>query len=197
MVNVTISVTEELKAEMEKLSEVNWSEICRSAISEYIRIRENPSPLLEFSAIRETCDENNGVQRISIDLAIQNLMNVEVTIDRIFYEVWLATKGRFVYASSGQYLRKQKIPQKSKRNIRLSAEIDRFRTLELETEFKETFDCKFVLETFTEEFKDELRGEVIVKIPIDEWQKSADSVHNWIKNLIEMTDLVKRTRNEK
>ena len=194
MVNVTVSVTEELKAEMEKLSEVNWSEICRGAISKYIRVRKSPRPLLEFSAIRETCDERNGVQRISIDLSIQNLMNVDVTIDRIFYEVWLATKDRFVYASSGQYLRKQRIPQNSKRNIRLSAEIDRFTTLELEPKFKETFNCKFVLEAFTEEFKDELHSDVIVKIPIDEWQKSADSVHSWIKNLIEMTDLVKHPR---
>lgn len=39
--NVTVSVTDELAKKMERMPEVNWSEVCRRAISEYIEARES------------------------------------------------------------------------------------------------------------------------------------------------------------
>ena len=48
MPNVTITVSEELKAQMDNYSEVSWSEICRNAISQYISQRENPTPKIEL-----------------------------------------------------------------------------------------------------------------------------------------------------
>ena len=57
MPNLTINVPDQLKAEMDTLSEVNWSEICRKAISRYIAQRKNPSPQIELDVRTSTLTE--------------------------------------------------------------------------------------------------------------------------------------------
>ena len=58
MVNITLSVPEELKKEMDKFPEMNWSEIARAAITHRIlilsKIREftKDSTLTEEDALR-------------------------------------------------------------------------------------------------------------------------------------------------
>jgi len=39
--NLTINISKELKDEMKKYKEVNWSEVCRRAILDYIKTRKN------------------------------------------------------------------------------------------------------------------------------------------------------------
>jgi hypothetical protein len=41
--NITVSVPDELAERMKKLSDVNWSEVCRRAIASYIDIRLEPN----------------------------------------------------------------------------------------------------------------------------------------------------------
>ena len=38
--NLTISIPDDLKAEMDKYHEVNWDEVARNAIKSYIKIRQ-------------------------------------------------------------------------------------------------------------------------------------------------------------
>ena len=47
--NVTIYLSDEIAGKMEKYKEVNWSEICRKAVFDYIDTRSNIDigPLLE------------------------------------------------------------------------------------------------------------------------------------------------------
>lgn len=40
MKNLTITIDDKTKNDMEKLSEVNWSEVCREAIKVYIQNRQ-------------------------------------------------------------------------------------------------------------------------------------------------------------
>ena len=48
MVNFTIVLPEELKAEMDKYPDVNWSELTRKSIQSYLKARSTPFPPLEF-----------------------------------------------------------------------------------------------------------------------------------------------------
>jgi len=58
MVNITLSIPDELKKEMEKFPEINWSEIARTAIKKRIEILRffkefaKDSTLTEEDAIR-------------------------------------------------------------------------------------------------------------------------------------------------
>lgn len=53
MVSITLSVPEELKKEMDKHPELNWSEIARQAITEKIRILKKMDLLLANSKLTE------------------------------------------------------------------------------------------------------------------------------------------------
>ena len=93
MPNVTISVSDELKADMDRIAEVNWSEVCRNAISRYITERKNPSPNIELDlrSSRLTADTfETGYPTLSIDLRIYNKMDSAITVDRI-----LSNEGKF------------------------------------------------------------------------------------------------------
>src|SRR3989304_6794006 len=90
MPNVTITVSEELKTEMDKYSEVSWSEICRNAIASYIAQRVAPAPKIERdvrNSMLDNYDYETGYPTLIVDLRIQNRMNTEVTVDRILATV--------------------------------------------------------------------------------------------------------------
>jgi len=53
MVSITLSVPEELKVEMEKHPEMNWSEIARQAIREKIMLLKRMDVLLARSRLTE------------------------------------------------------------------------------------------------------------------------------------------------
>ena len=53
MVNVTLAVPEELKSEMDKHPEMNWSEIARQAIREKLAILKRMDELLVKSKLTE------------------------------------------------------------------------------------------------------------------------------------------------
>lgn len=54
--NITVSISDELADEMVVHSEVNWSEICRRAITNYIRGRRG-RPLIPFSEREDKLNE--------------------------------------------------------------------------------------------------------------------------------------------
>ncbi|HLC31901.1 MAG TPA: hypothetical protein VJK51_04490 [Candidatus Nanoarchaeia archaeon] len=53
MVSITLSVPEDLKEEMEKHPEMNWSEIARQAIKQRIMILKKMDALLSKSTLTE------------------------------------------------------------------------------------------------------------------------------------------------
>lgn len=72
--NVTIYVPDELAKKMEELSEVNWSEVCRKAIAEYIKAREPKKGeiiknLEEYLRAKNKTEEERreSLRRIEID----------------------------------------------------------------------------------------------------------------------------------
>ena len=53
MVNITLAVPQELKKEMDRHPEVNWSEVARQAIREKILLLRKMDTLLEKSKLTE------------------------------------------------------------------------------------------------------------------------------------------------
>jgi hypothetical protein len=53
MPNVTVSVTDDLKREMEKLPEVNWSGVARKAIAQRIELLKKLDKLTASSTLTE------------------------------------------------------------------------------------------------------------------------------------------------
>lgn len=56
--NITISVPNELAKQMEKFRDVNWSEVCRSAIGRYVEARSHPNIEAIISKLTKESDED-------------------------------------------------------------------------------------------------------------------------------------------
>jgi len=179
MTNVTISVPEELKAEMDKFPEVSWSEICRKAISGYIQSRKNPVPQIQMRAdeIRPESYHESGYQGLRINLLIQNLMDFEIVVDRILYNVsFLTTRGQWDGAGSDYELYRHAVPANDVGSAQFFLKMMREKILHLDKFLEGTFQCNVRLIVFVEGFKHPCQQEVRFKIPIDEWKKFVDSV---------------------
>jgi len=172
MPNVTISVTEELKAEMDKLHEVSWSEICRKAISRYIAQRNNPMPRIELELRNSTITHysfQTGYPTLSLDLKIHNRMDSEITVDRILADARFVKDSNYLAIGNAHDLRKKNIQPNSSGPATIHLRLPEEKIRELKDEFKSTFDCRVFCYVFVEGFKNEYNGEIKTSIPIDQW----------------------------
>lgn len=173
MPNVTISVPDELKAEMDTLSEVNWSEICRNAISKYIEQRKNPTPNIELDVPNSRIthyDYDTGYPTLSIDLRIHNKMSSEITVDRILSKGrFLAEDRHFFALGSANDLRRRSIGSNYVGGATIRFVFPKEKINELRDTFKSTFECQVGCTVFVDGFKNEYNQEVKTLIPIDRW----------------------------
>ena len=172
MPNVTISVPDPLKAEMDSLSEVNWSEVCRSAISGYIAQRKNPTPQIELDLRHARLTHysfETGYPTLSIDLKINNKMDSEITVDRILSNAKFVKDANYLPIGSAHDLRKKNIGSNSSGGATIHFRLPEEKIVELKDVFKSTFDCHVRCVVFVEGFRNEYNQEVKTRIPIDEW----------------------------
>ena len=179
MPNVTISVTDELKVEMDTLSEVSWSEICRNAISRYIAQRKNPTPNIELD-LREVrldhCSFETGYPTLTIPLRIHNKMGSEITVDRILFNVKFIEGGREHAIGLDYDLYKRTIGLHSVGGTQLSLTLHKERIASLEDIFTSTFHCSIQCIIFVEGFRNPYTQDVGTRIPIDDWKKFVKNV---------------------
>jgi len=174
MPNVTISVPDPLKAEMDTLSEVNWSEICRSAISRYIAQRKNPSPQIELNlrtALLIANDAETGYPTIRLGLRIHNKMDSDITVDRILTQSSLFTEGGGYVGTFGfaNDLYKRYIPKNSVASAQVFMMIPKAKIADLKDKFKATFKCVISCTVYVEGFRQEYTQTIQTQIPIDQW----------------------------
>lgn len=182
MPNVTISVTEQLKSEMDKLQEVSWSEVCRKAISQYIAQRKNPTPNIELSLRNSRIthyDFTTGYPTLSIDLRIDNKMNSEITVDRVLSNArFLAEDRRLLAVGSANDLRKRNIGSNSVGSATILFVFPKEKIIELKDAFKSTFTCNVSCMVFVDGFKNGYNQEVKTEIPIDRWNEIVNKALN-------------------
>lgn len=196
MVNVTISITEELKAEMDKYPEVNWSKVCRDAIDTYIRIIENPSPQVEFE-LKDVRLQWLGVEpRLQLDLHIRNNMKSEVVLDRLFYEViFLTSRGSEFNIGSDVYLMKKSFSGTVA--IYPFMRINPSKMLQVSLDITRTFACRVQFQAFFEGFKEPYNTQKEAQIPIDFWQRFIKQVVDNEKQIAEIRNKIMSNQAEK
>lgn len=179
MANVTISVPDQMKAEMDTLSEVNWSEICRKAISQYIAQRKNPTPNIELD-LRSTrlyhLSFDTGYPTLQVELKIHNKMESDITVDRIIFSANFARESRYLAVGSGYYLHKKAVDSNSSQTVIISLILHKEVIESLKSEFTSTFNCDIQCVVYVEDFKNPYNQKLTTQIPIDVWKSVVEKV---------------------
>lgn len=179
MPNVTISVPDQLKAEMDTLSEVNWSGLCRKAISQYIAQRKNPTPQIDLDLRGSTLYERflqTGYPTLRIDLRIHNKMESDITVDRIIFSAKFIKESSYLAVSSGYYLHKTTVVSNSSRNVTIHLILHKEVIELLKSKFTSTFNCDIQCVVYVEDFKNPHKQQLTTQIPIDVWENVIETV---------------------
>ena len=175
MPNITISVSDQLKSEIDMLPEVNWSDVCRKAISRYIAERRNPTPNIELSlgeARLERYTHPTGYPTLAIMLRILNKMDSEISIDRVLAEVrFLDQAGRQPTVGVGYDLHRRVLGPAAVGGSQVFIPLLREKVEELQDLFDSTFRCDVRCTVFAEGFGNPYNQEVSTRIPIDDWRE--------------------------
>jgi len=175
MPNVTITVPDELKAEMDKLAEVSWSEICRNAITKYIEERKNPHPNFELEVRHPRLIEapnswETGYPTLGIMLKIYNKMVSEIIVDRILCTARFTESGNVYTLGSTAYLHRKPIGPNSSGFMDVFFPVFREKLESLSEVFSSTFTCTINCVVYVEGFRDPYAQDVEIQIPIDTWK---------------------------
>jgi hypothetical protein len=178
MPNVTIAVSEDLKTQMDKYSEVNWSEICRNSISQYIAQRENPQPRINLAKGQvnlASYDYQIGYASMTINVLILNHMNMPIIVDRILAKVITQTHdGQTINLGQITELNRITIDGIGTGYTNLRLALPREKLLECKGRFTKTFDLRVVCSAFVDGFKDPYMQEFSHQMPIDLWNTTID-----------------------
>jgi len=189
MPNVTITVPEELKAEMDKFSEVSWSEICRNAIARYVAARKNPTPQIQLMGKEihlDPYDTRKGYPGMLIDILIQNNMDFDIVVDRILYTVTIIDEsGSYRGVGTNADLYKRVVGANSMGGSQFFLPVMNEKIKSLDRYLKtKTFQCRIDCIVFVEDFGASFHQEVHgLKIPIDEWK-------DFVKNTVGKGEVV-------
>lgn len=176
MPNVTISVPEDLKSEMDKLTEVNWSEVSRNAISAYINQRKNPTPTLDLVVRDIRLDPyayNTGNPSLQVDLWMTNKMNTEIVVDRVLSTARFIMAERYFPIGKANDFVIRYLSAAASGVSQLHYEFSNELISKLQFKTKSTFECKINCTVFVRDFKNGYSQEVTTKIPIDHWSEFA------------------------
>jgi len=174
MPNVTITVTDELKAEMDKLPEVSWSEICRNAIALYISQRKTPTPRIELSLNTVILEHNNfvtGYPTLMIELKMHNKMDSEIIVDRIIVNAKGRKDSNVFPLGMGYDLHKKTVTPNSTVAARIYLVLLKEKIESLADVFTSSFHCEIHCAIYAEGFKNGYEQDLTTKIPIDEWKE--------------------------
>ena len=173
MPNVTISVSDELKTEMDKLSEVNWSEVCRNAIFIYMEQRKNPTPKIELDlrSVRLTdYDFQTGYPAIIMDIKLSNKLPSEIIIDRMFATARFIHDLKVLTASQTNNLKITHVPAYDCGLFTFNFTMLSDKLNTLRDEFNSSFECTIEIEVYVSGFKNSFSQTLQTTIAIDAWQ---------------------------
>jgi len=175
VVNFTVTIPEDLKAEMDKLPDVNWSDLTRKSIQIYLKGKKNPFPPLEFEIKEMHIDYDDDLKTplMSLSLNAMNKFDSELVIDRILFKVEFDKeygRSKLEGAFTGQFLEYLSVRGQGESNIKITfyPEVDMLRLLSEKLE--STFWVYVSLSVFVQGFVCPQIKVVPTKVPIDEWK---------------------------
>jgi len=192
MVNFTVTIPEDLKGEMDRYQEVNWSEVFRKSVQSYIQARKNPKPSLDFECRDVFLNSNWALSKpdVLFQLLVKNMMDVDVILDRIlmdtrFYDSTEASD--CVGGFECKYLEPHQIPANSSLQISVRCHPDEEFVRMFSDYIENTFVVDMSITAYVQGFVNpSIKPNLQVKVPFDEWKKQA-------KFALELIDR-KRTR---
>jgi len=179
VVNFTVTVSEELKAEMDRYPEVNWSEVFRKNIQSYMQARQNPTPQLDFEMKEAHVSWNwlLGQPRISVFVRIINRLTADVLLDRILFSVAVLTsttrEGRGGF--EGQYLQYRQLLAGKSTDIELTLHPNADFLQRLTNKLESTFILQLDLIACVEGYPNPCVKQILGKVPIDEWKNEIET----------------------
>jgi ribosomal protein S17E len=173
MPNVTISVSDDLKAKMDKLTEVNWSKICREAIAKYITEREYPQPFIELDLRNVHLDNSHpsGYPTLTATLRIHNKMNINILVRKVLFRVRFRGSKNQPFVGLSYDLNENVIESSSIGQRELFLPIFREKLREIAGDFDSTFTCDFECNVMCEGFTRPYNATLSSEIAIDKWQE--------------------------
>lgn len=184
LVNLTVSLPEKLKEEMDKFSDVNWSELTRKAIQSYLKNRTASYPPIDLTidGMSITYDDIINQPKISFRLKAVNKLDAQLIIDRILFKVEFDKefgRSKRQGAFNGQSLEYQKVlSAENNTTIHLSSypNVDLLR--KLSKVLHSTFWIYVTLYVYVEGFDNPKIEVPYIKVPIDEWKNQITYVLN-------------------
>ena len=176
MVNFTVALPEDLKAEMEKFSDVNWSDFIRKNIQLYLRNRKNSFPPLNFELEGLSVLYNADLKRPSMRLylTVTNKMDIKLIIDRILFKVEFDKefgRNKLEGAFVNQSLEYQPIlTGETKITIDFYPQLDML--FRLNKKMDATFWVYVTLTTYVQGFESAHTQVIWTKFPIDGWRNA-------------------------
>lgn len=182
MVNFTVVIPEDLKAEMDKFTDVNWSELTRKSIQMYIQNRKNWFPPLEFELKELHVGYEHDLKRPSMSLSLKatNKLDSELIIDRILFKVEFDKeqgRGKLEGAFADQSFEYRRILSgESKIEIFFYPQVDMLQRLS--DKMEATFWVYVTLTVYAQGFVSPQIKVVPIKVPIDEWKTEVKNALN-------------------
>jgi hypothetical protein len=168
---------------MDELSEVNWSEVCRNAISAYVVAKKNPTPQIDLlvTSLVPRFYPHRGPE-LEIALRFDNRMPREVEIDRMIFEVALVDKGgKPLGLLKGSDLQILSIGPNSffSQTIYTDFNFDWF--VHVDEITTRSFYATVSFTVYVRNFKQSVRGSAQLTIQKEEWKDVADKIREEFK----------------
>jgi len=195
LVNFTVSLPEELKAEMDKFPDVNWSELTRKSIQNYLRNKSHAFSPLEFKLtdVRFTFSHELLQPLMLVYLKVtKNSMDTQLIIDRMLFTVKFV-KEHFV--SHGEDYNAVKVREdaalkgvfkesvldytyiiKSEYDLAIPLPLPIAVLRRVKDKMQATFWVDITLTAYVQGFEHSPSKNLSIKVPIDEWKTQVDSV---------------------
>jgi hypothetical protein len=186
MVNFTVTVPEDLKTEMDRFEEVNWSLVFRNSVLNYIQARQNPQPKLDYELKAVGVVPNWASWRpdVFFEVNVKNLMDASILVDRmvLFARFYGSAEGNDCLGGFECYhLEPRSIPANSSSVIQVQAYPDEDFMRRFSTFISRSFVVEVDIRTYVQGFPNEsTKVNIRVKVPFDEWKEQSKRALNLI-----------------
>jgi hypothetical protein len=181
MVNMTFSIPDDLKAEMDRIEEVSWSKVASNAIKGYLYSRLVESPQLEILLrdVSPSVQVETGPALIA-SLRVENRMPIEGMIDRVRFQVSLVTGSNVLMSRDGWHLTPIWLRANRPSDLQYPIPVDADDVIRTAHLVKQTLLVRAKVEVFVRaswgDFQQPYRSEVYSKLPSDDWQNFVANV---------------------
>jgi len=189
MVNVTISVPEDLRAKMDQHPQINWSEVCRKAISECISLIERTYPTVEGELENLSFRLIRSCPVLIILIRFRNDTDFDIILDRIEYSVTFETTRGAASPGEGVQILKKKFRPHTDKVVQISLEMNPFEVLKYNQMVERTFTCSTAITAYFNNFPEPYVTALKRIVPIDDWHDFINNVKTLLK---EMKDTLNR-----